>query len=335
MSLYAKLAQLRPGMGIAKLQEIVGTNWTLPSSGKVLINAETMIGFDTAERINSIRFQGGFPVRVPVFGYHAGMHRKEAEALRPLEFLYANSFGTLDFYRAKTDTPYEVVLHLSKNRSAKPSAEEIRKVGTISTIEIAISGSVYGQVSLGVPFTSIEVSATRGNSTQEMLADWVQASASLDADDNVEPYARWLSTVATPDDWHHAISFWNYDYGFLPPFWIIRQQNCEYATALETFYLFEGPSVVEEKSADDDDLTEEDRLVFEIRDRAIAGAYKRQTIAFDGEEAVRRYFGDHEAASARSLQLVPPALRLKIGTRQLTPDAMQWAAGFPVSMRRG
>jgi hypothetical protein len=100
-------------------------------------------------------------------------------------------------------------------------------------------------------------------------------------------FARWLMATSDPDIWHIVATNWNWDYGHAPLLWIVRQKNCDIATALEIFFLAE-PSyyfrwVDDRASVPTDNLDMFDFLT-ELRQRLVQGFYQRSEIAFDGEE---------------------------------------------------
>ncbi len=119
----------------------------------------------------------------------------------------------------------------------------------------------------------------------QMLRDWAATS-----DDWGQPpvrfraYAEWLIR-ATPDQRHAAALNWNWDYGVPPMLYIVRQPDCDLATALEIFYLAQ-PSYYH--TFDDDpacaDFKDEDvyGLIKEIRDGVNAGRFTRRDFAFPG-----------------------------------------------------
>jgi hypothetical protein len=126
----------------------------------------------------------------------------------------------------------------------------------------------------------------------QMLRDWAATS-----DDWGKPpvrfvaYAEWLIR-ATPDERHAAALNWNWDYGIPPILYIVRQPDCDLATALEIFYLAQ-PSYYH--VFDDDpgctNFKDEDEygLIKEIRDGVNAGRFTRRDIAFLGVEPYDRY----------------------------------------------
>ena len=152
-----------------------------------------------------------------------------------------------------------------------------------------------------------------------------------------ELYARWLSEIATPVDWHAATLGWNCDHGFVPFFWIVRQPDCEKATALSLFYRFEPLRLLmQDVRRSDLDIEEVEvlELVKEIRARFVAGYYTRATLAFDGLEAFREEFGTQDMTPAVEAA-VPAEMRVKIEGDILSSDGMEYADGFPNAMWQG
>lgn len=123
----------------------------------------------------------------------------------------------------------------------------------------------------------------------KMLLDWAEHCSPWT--DYTPPrfvaFARWLMATPDPDIWHIAATSWNWDYDHAVPLWIIRQENCDIATALEVFFLAE-PSyyfrwVNDRSSVPVGHKLEGFDFLVEIRERLARGFYKRSEIAFDGE----------------------------------------------------
>ena len=109
MSIYPKLATLRPGFPILKLHEIVGLARDIPASGELSVNACFSAQIDPGGKLGSVRFNPGFPVRVAVLGYHRKMSIQQAAALRPLASLGWNTFKTLELFRVKAGDAEDVI----------------------------------------------------------------------------------------------------------------------------------------------------------------------------------------------------------------------------------
>jgi hypothetical protein len=123
----------------------------------------------------------------------------------------------------------------------------------------------------------------------KMLLDWAKhCSPWTDySPQRFVAFARWLMATPDPDVWHIAATRWNWDYDHAVPLWIIRQKNCDIATALEVFFLAE-PSYyfrwVNDRSSIPAGREQEGfDFLAEIRERLARGFYKRSEIAFDGE----------------------------------------------------
>jgi hypothetical protein len=104
-------------------------------------------------------------------------------------------------------------------------------------------------------------------------------------------FAQWLIATPDPDVWHIVATKWNWDYGHAPLLWIIRQKNCDIATALEVFFLVDPSYYFQygnaRSSVPADWHLEMFDFLAEIRQRLAQGFYERSEIAFDGEERVR------------------------------------------------
>lgn len=86
-----------------------------------------------------------------------------------------------------------------------------------------------------------------------------------------------------PDEWHKIASGWNWDAGVEPLDWIIRQPQCDQATAL-LIYWKGGPGFLAQYGSRHEvpshALANYD-LVKEVERRYVAGFYTRHEIAFD------------------------------------------------------
>ena len=114
---------------------------------------------------------------------------------------------------------------------------------------------------------------------------------------------------------------WNWDYGRAPLLWIIRQKNCDIATALEVFFLAD-PSYYfrygdHRSSVPADWHLEIFDFLAEICQRLARGFYKRSEIAFDGGQMAfinRGLTTAEEKALAR--RFFPPEAGQKIVGRE-------------------
>jgi hypothetical protein len=314
---------LRPGMPVSALYDIIGDDWPAPASGNITVNGCFSVRIDVAGAIGAVRLSRGFPFRIPVLGYHAGMSLQEASLLRPIEARGTNIYRTLALFRARIDPEYDVILYVDREEK-------------LHSFELARPDAVYGEQKSLFDGTMVVISGIDQDDTRQMLDDWVVENETPETYVETVCYARWLSTEASPDDWHFAAENWDPDGDFVPIFWIIRQPRCEIATALETFYrnlpyneldaLQRKPLRTEKR----DDL----RLVYELRSRLLAGFYRQQAISFDGELAVRNAFGA-KADTREIMQAIPPSMRKKYGTRAPIDQAGPWGDGYPDVLWRG
>lgn len=105
--------------------------------------------------------------------------------------------------------------------------------------------------------------------------------------DRFVAFARWLIATADPDIWHIVATSWNWDYNDAVLLWIIRQENCDLATALEVFFLAD-PSyyfrwVDDRLAVPAGHNREMFDFLTEIRERLAQGFYQRSEIGYDGE----------------------------------------------------
>lgn len=159
-----------------------------------------------------------------------------------------------------------------------------------------------------------------------MLLDWAENNSDWGASPESPNviFARWLIAKSDPDAWHILAMAWNWDYGRAPLVWIIRQNNCDIATALEIFFLAEPSSYFrygnDRSSVPAGWQTEDFDFLAEIRERIARGFYQRSEIAFDGERHMltinRGVVTADDKALARSF--FPAVAGRKIPGRDLT-----------------
>lgn len=122
--------------------------------------------------------------------------------------------------------------------------------------------------------------------SDEMLESWAANSSPWgEASDKYVAFATWLRSTATPDQRHIVAQTWNWDYTHAPLLWIIRQPDCDVATALTVFFLGEPFFYVTyaDRAAVPHHAVDVYDLLAEIRSRLDSGFYTRSAIAFAGE----------------------------------------------------
>ncbi len=153
--------------------------------------------------------------------------------------------------------------------------------------------------------------AAPGNAAVEAFLD---AGPRLTLDDKLKAMG--------PDGWHRLALYANWDFTDEAVWrWIISQPDCDRATALAIFWKASPEYYLEFR--DRAAVPTEDRqgydLLTSIRDRWVAGGYKRSELAFDLAHdvapvefaALERRFGEHVA------KWIPPSMRISIDGRRI------------------
>lgn len=120
---------------------------------------------------------------------------------------------------------------------------------------------------------------------EDMLRDWAAQHSSWGEKPDVWiEFADWLINQSTPNDWHYIVNNWNWDNGHAPLFWIVKQDECDKATALEIFFAAE-PYYFVAFGLDRSSVPGMHRIVYdlimEIKQRFEQGRYTRSTIEYD------------------------------------------------------
>jgi Domain of unknown function (DUF4274) len=151
----------------------------------------------------------------------------------------------------------------------------------------------------------------------KMLSTW--ADWTMGPGGDVAP-VRWFCSrlkSATPDEWHSVAEEWNWDQDIAPLYWIIKQPQCDMATALTIFF-----HACPEDAANDfasprglmQQVGEGYGIAVEIRDRWERGFYTRSEIAYDKSES------DHwQDLSERPNPFIHPSMCLGLPGRTVKP----------------
>jgi Domain of unknown function (DUF4274) len=121
-----------------------------------------------------------------------------------------------------------------------------------------------------------------------MLSKWADSTTAPGAE--TAPVHWFCSRLksATPDEWHSVAEEWNWDQDIAPLYWIVKQPQCDMATALTIFFLacpedpandFASPKGLSQQPSEAYDIA------VEIRNRWVDGFYRRSEIAFDKSES--------------------------------------------------
>lgn len=111
----------------------------------------------------------------------------------------------------------------------------------------------------------------------------------------IERQIEWLKS-ASPDDWHRVALDVNWDEWIKPLFWIVRQPECDRATALDVFWkgqpagyllrMLEKARMLEKGVADDEQDPVWAMLKY-IAERIDSQGYTRSRIAYDATPGTR------------------------------------------------
>lgn len=96
-----------------------------------------------------------------------------------------------------------------------------------------------------------------------------------------EAYVRHLTT-GDPDVWHGAVTGWNTDGGYTPIRWVMRQPDCDRATARFLFFYLDVYGFAEQFGRTDlpQYHAEAVEIAKELWDRIQAGFYTRSELEF-------------------------------------------------------
>jgi hypothetical protein len=297
MSLAQRLSQLRPLMTPAEVEALLGPEEkkrALDMFSDFQRTTGVSVNFSHADGvIDSISYSAmfNFPRDVTVCGVRIGM---TADAVR-------NALPDMRLADGATGKPNERGFILYQARPASLNA----------TIGVAIKGGeVYSFNLYRTDMDEVRARRQRQEAdrnaeldrkrelaskwksvkdTDEMLLTWAEHCSPWThySSERFVRLARWLMATSDPDVWHIVATSWNWDYSHAPPLWIIRQESCDIATALEIFFLAD-PSYyvrwVNDRSSVPNSNLEMFDFLAEIRQRLTRGFYKRSKIAFDGEK---------------------------------------------------
>ena len=115
-----------------------------------------------------------------------------------------------------------------------------------------------------------------------------QGSRALDTDDDsmatAKAHIAWLET-ASPDDWHRSVLAFQWSERFDPLMWIVQQEECDKATALQVFWAM-SPEIAdadEVRARRSEGWLSDNEIAEYIAGRLHGRGYRRARIAFDAE----------------------------------------------------
>lgn len=153
--------------------------------------------------------------------------------------------------------------------------------------------------------------------------DWL-STVKPDDDDYVRAHIECLKTLG-PDEWHRAALDFNWTNRLEPLLWIVMQDDCDLATALNVFWRCEpGWDLMLLARGEDADERDEAAIIKHIADRIQAGTYHRREIAFAIESGMIADYQEMErdcaAIANPQYRPHPDMIRPLIG-REVTNDA--------------
>jgi hypothetical protein len=163
----------------------------------------------------------------------------------------------------------------------------------------------------------------------DMLAgvDWMR-TIKPDDDGYILALIDWLRS-ASPDDWHRVALDFNWSNRLDPLLWIVMQDDCELATALNIFWRCEpGWDLMLMARGEKVDQRDEIAIITTVAERLHAGTYKCRKIAFDAEPIMHSDFVEMQADCAKIANpLFRPHLEMirSIRGREVTNDRAFYA----------
>ena len=333
MSLALQLSQLRPLMTPAEIEALLGpeaTKRALDGLGRFESATGVSVDFSHADGvIDSIFYSArfNFPRDVAVCGVQIGMTVDALRTALPEVRLADGETGKPDErgfirYRAKSaalNARIDVVIKdgevsafglyradLDEARERRQRQEAERRAETNRKRELANKWKSVANPDV-------------------MLLSWAEhCSPWTDyPPQKFVRFARWLMGTSDPDIWHIVATGWNWDYSHAPLLWIIRQETCDIATALEIFFLADPTYYfrwAKDRSAVPTDNLEMFDFLAELRERLARGFYRRSEIAFDGEEHLSYINRGLQTAEEKDLaeSFFPRKAGQKIPGRDLT-----------------
>jgi len=336
MSQAQQLSQLRPLMTRAEIEAFLGpeeTKRTLNVLSNSQRNTGVYVHFSQEDGvIDSLTYTAGFnfPRDVAVCGVCIGM---TVDAMR-------NALPDVRLADGQTGEPDErgFIRYRAQPASLNATLGVSVKDGEVYAISLdrldmdeVLARRKRQKAERSTEWDRQRERANRWKSIQDpdaMLLSWAEhdSPSGESAKSRYVQLARWLMATSDPDVWHILATRWNWDYGHAPLLWIIRQKNCDIATALEIFLLAD-PAYYFRWGNDRSSVPTDNRDGFdfltELRQRFAQGFYKRSEIAFDGGQYMRVMSRGLKTAENKALaqSFFPRETGLKIAGRDLTNAA--------------
>ncbi|QNA84960.1 DUF4274 domain-containing protein [Sphingomonas sp. So64.6b] len=254
-------------------------------------------GICTKDVIERISVEHPFPSRHKFYGFHIGMaFAAAAKQISSLGLRCDSTNAKQSCYSGMTPDSFNIALHFVAG-DENASVDETR-IAHITLSRVYPEGFLERRTALHQRLTDeIQSRTDRANAWKlitddddAMLMDWASHSKPWDdySESEFVKFANWLKS-AGPDERHMAAFLCNWDYGLAPLIWIVRQDDCDIATALYVFFgcdpayhlEFEGDRSRVSHSIEAFDL------MMEAKDRMENGFYERSEIYFDTQNDMR------------------------------------------------
>ena len=275
------LAKIRPGMSRASLADVMVTGNNNPAIADTYQKWGKLaqVYFDQTGQVHKVTYLAEFPATITIDHLSIGMLAEDALARFPaLRLTQCNKTRIEEYDHGVSTEGFDLSLRI---RDGKVLAFDLSRAGAAAeraqrAAENAHRVAEYQRVrQLAQKWKAVE-------DTDEMLDIWAANVDPAHLDPKLTiAFVTWLK-AGSPDDWHHTAMHWNWDNDIAPLLWIIRQPDCDLATAVEIYYLADPYHYFSPKS----DRAPEDRgeyyaLIMEIRERVASGQFRRRELAFD------------------------------------------------------
>ncbi|MBA3311736.1 MAG: DUF4274 domain-containing protein [Planctomycetaceae bacterium] len=150
-----------------------------------------------------------------------------------------------------------------------------------------------------------------------------------------DPVRRWLEQ-ATPEFRHLFVAGWESEAAAVVFDWVIRQPDCEKATALMAYLLSSPVFLAEHGSPEQDDASEQANysLLTEIEKRYLTGFYQQQSVGFDPSAAFPAKIDLTEGyKDIVPVQPIPEEMFVPVAGKELI-EPEGWENGMPADVYR-
>ena len=190
--------------------------------------------------------------------------------------------------------------YIARGRKAETRiCEEPSPIGAIGTFDIVFQGYKLSPEDNDLfELQRLEVESEIGKFAARYDGEWREPA---------EAYVKHL-TEGDPDVWHGAVTGWNTDGGYTPIRWVMRQPECDRATARWLFFCLDVPGFIEQYARPDLPIIHREAvdIAKELWDRLQAGFYRRSELEFTPKPYMSPFTIDKVLAmSPEQLEAIP------------------------------